>query len=239
MTTTSKEIKIPATDGGAFMAYTAMPEDASSKNEYPAIVVIQEIFGVNSDMRAKCDELATQGYIAICPDLFWRIEPEIQLVDSEEPQLERAFELYNQFDEEKGLTDLQTTLGYIRHEKKCNKKVGAVGYCLGGKLAFMMSCHTDIDASVSYYGVAIDTLLDQTDGINSPILLHIAGNDEYVDETAREKINTHMNNHPHGTPYVYDNMDHAFARINGMHYNEDAANLANNRTETFFKTHLK
>lgn len=238
MSIETKEIKIPAADGGAFLAYIAMPKDAD-KDSLPAMVVAQEIFGVNSDMRAKCDELANKGYIAICPDLFWRIDPNVQLVDSEPSQVERAFDLYNKFDEEKGLTDLKTTLGYVRNAKECNKKVGAVGYCLGGKLAFMMACHTDVDATVSYYGVAIDTLLDQADDINAPTLLHIAGQDEYVDAGARQSIVNGLADNAYVTCHVYENADHAFARKNGSHYKADAAKRANERTETFFKTHLK
>lgn len=238
MSITTKEIKIPGPDGGAFSAYVAMPENAE-KNSYPAMVVIQEIFGVNADMRAKCHDLAANGYVAICPDLFWRIEPDVQLVDSDEAQLNRAFELYGLFNEETGLSDLQTTLGYIRNSKECNGKAGAVGYCLGGKLAFMMACHTDVDAVVSYYGVAIDTLLDQCGGIQSPAVLHIAENDEFVDHAAQNKIVIEFENNDHVTTYIYDGADHAFARINGMHYKHDAATVANDRTDAFFKTHLQ
>jgi carboxymethylenebutenolidase len=238
MSIKSKEVKIPAADGGAFMAYMAMPEDAE-KNAHPGILLIQEIFGVNSDMREKCDDFARQGYVAICPDLFWRIEPGIQLVDSEEPQLKRAFELYELFDEEKGLTDLQTTLGYMRHEKECDGKVGTVGYCLGGKLAFMMACHTDVNAAVSYYGVAIDTLIDQAKNINNPTMLHVAGEDEFVDKDAQNKMRKGLSNNDYVTMHTYDGVGHAFARLHGMHYDEDSATKANNRTDTFFETHLK
>ena len=238
MSITTKEIKIPAADGGAFMAYIAMPEDAE-KQSHPAMVVIQEIFGVNSDMRKKCDAYAEQGYIAICPDLFWRIEPGVQLVDSEESQLNRAFELYDLFDEEKGLTDLKTTLGYIRNMRPCSKKVGAVGYCLGGKLAFMMACHTDVDATVGYYGVAIDTLVDQADGIDSPTMLHIAAEDEFVDKDAQRIMNDTLSQHPHVTLCTYEGVQHAFARYHGMHYDAEAAQLANSRTDTFFQSHLQ
>ena len=128
MTNQAKEIKIPAHDGGAFKAYVAFPEVTPA----PAIIMIQEIFGINQEMRDKCQEYAKQGYIAICPDLFWRIEPGIELTDNVPEQLERAFELFGEFDQKAGIEDLKTTLGYARNMKECNDKVGCVGYCLGG-----------------------------------------------------------------------------------------------------------
>src|SRR5262245_48681084 len=127
-------VKIPAKDGATFDAYVATP----TKTPAATMIVIQEIFGVNKEMRAKCDELATQGYLAIAPDLFWRIEPNIQLVDSIPDQLQRAFDLFGKFDVPKGMEDLKATLEFARKYKDSNGKVGCVGYCLGGKLAYMM-----------------------------------------------------------------------------------------------------
>jgi len=232
---THRQIKIPAFDGGAFDAYIATPQVAEAA---PAIIVIQEIFGINEDVRSKCDQLASQGYIAIAPDLFWRIEPGIELVDNKPEELERAFELFGQFNQETGIEDLKTTLGYLRNHKDCNGKVGAVGYCLGGKLAYMLSANSDIDVSVSYYGVALETMLDDAKNITTPFMMHIAGNDEFVPPEAQEKIITAFADHPHGETHVYDGQDHAFARINGMHYNKIAAILANKRTNEFLSEHL-
>ena len=228
-------IKIPAHDGGAFAAYLARPD---TNENVPGILVIQEIFGINPDMRAKCEELARQGYLAVCPDLFWRIEEGVELVDSDPGQLERAFELFGLFNEEQGLEDLKTALGYVRHHGSCNQKVGTLGYCLGGKLAYMMACHSDSDANVAYYGVTIETLLDQSEGIDSPFLMHIAEKDEFVDANAQAQIKNHFEEHDLVTLHSYAGMDHAFARENGIHFDKDAAALANGRTADFLKTHL-
>ena len=229
------DIEIPAGDGATFNAYAALPEGGSG----PVIILIQEIFGVNREMREKCDELARQGYIALCPDLFWRIEPGIQLVDSIEEELQRAFQLFGEFDVEKGMEDLKATLTFARSYEGANGKVGCIGYCLGGKLAYMMACQSNVDASVGYYGVAIETMLDQAVNIKHPLLLHIAEEDEFVDKDAQAKIREALADHPQVTVHSYPGVEHAFARGQGMHYDADAAAQANERTAAFLKTHLQ
>lgn len=230
------DIKIPAHDGGEFSAYISLPDTTPG----PAVILIQEIFGVNHEMREKCDDMAAQGYVAICPDLFWRIEPDIQLSDNVEEELLRAFELYGQFDVETGLADLKTTLDFVRNCKQHSSgPVGCMGYCLGGKLAYMMAARTDIDASVGYYGVGIETMLDEVENIKNPILLHIAGEDEFVPKEAQKQIEDTMLNHPLAETWHYPGLEHAFARGDGMHYNEEAANLANGRTLKFLDANLK
>lgn len=228
------QLQIAAHDGGHFNAYIALPATTPA----PAIIVIQEIFGVNAEMRAKCDKLASQGYIAICPDLFWRIEPGIELIDSVPEELQRAFDLFGQFEIEKGAEDLKATLAAIRNHESCNGKVAAIGYCLGGKLAYIMATQSDVDAAVSYYGVAIETMLGEASRITKPLLMHIAEKDEFVPPQAQAQIKSALANHPQIAIYSYPGMDHAFARNGGMHYNAEAANLANARTDDFLKTNL-
>lgn len=229
------EVKIPTKDGGEFMAYVALPDVTPA----PAVIMIQEIFGVNHEMREKCDHMADLGYVAICPDLFWRIEPGIQLTDAVQEQLERAFQLFGEFDIAKGVDDLKATLDFARTHKDVGGKVGCVGYCLGGKLSYMMATDTDIDASVSYYGVGIEAMLDKTDNITKPLLMHMAGNDEFVPKDAQEKIKAVLDENKYTEIYSYPGMDHAFARGHGMHYNEEAAKLANERTAAFLGANLK
>lgn len=229
------EIEIKAHDGGTFKAYVAFPDVTPA----PSVIMIQEIFGINQEMRDKCDAMADQGYIGIAPDLFWRIEPGIELVDSVQEQLERAFQLFGEFDQAMGLKDLESTLSTIRDYEKCNGQVGCVGYCLGGKMAYMMAANTDVDASVSYYGVGLETMLDDAENFQKPVLMHIAGDDEFVPKDAQEKIIETMKDNEYAETYRYAGMDHAFARGNGMHYNKEAATLANGRTATFLKDHLK
>lgn len=226
--------EIQAHDGGRFQAHIVMPD----KTPAAAVIVIQEIFGINRDVRVKCEELADMGFIGIAPDLFWRIEPGIELYDSNPEELQRAFQLFGEFNVDLGIKDLQSTLDFIRKHPACNGHVGAVGYCLGGKLAYMLAAASDLDAAVSYYGVGLETMLDQADRIKEPILLHIAGNDQFVPKAAQDKIIETLKDHDTAETFHYPGMDHAFARINGMHYNEQAANLANERTATFLQTYL-
>src|SRR5687768_16383556 len=164
------------TEGGDFSAYVARPTAAKA----PAVVVIQEIFGVNKVMRDITDGLAAQGYLAICPDLFWRIEPGIDITDQSEAEWKRAFELYTAFDVELGVKDIASTIDAARSDPRSNGKVGAVGYCLGGLLAYLTATRTDSDASVSYYGVGLVNFLAENDKLKNPLMLHIAAEDQFV-----------------------------------------------------------
>jgi carboxymethylenebutenolidase len=222
------------TNDGSFSAYVARPQ----RSPAPAIVVIQEIFGVNQVMRDITDGLAAQGYLAICPDLFWRIEPGIDITDHSEAEWKRAFELFNAFDVEAGIGDIGATLDHIRKDKGCNGKVGAVGYCLGGQLAFLTATRTDADCSVSYYGVGLENRVAEAEKLTHPLLMHIAEEDEFTPKPALAVILAALKDHPQVEIYVYPGCNHAFAREGGEHFNPEAAKLANGRTLAFFQKHL-
>lgn len=227
-------LTIPARDGGQFSAYVAMP----AKLPAPTLIVIQEIFGVNAVMRATCDRLAQQGFIAVCPDLFWRIEPNIQLTDKSEAEWKRAFELFNLFDVDQGLEDLRATEHTFKGHAQSTGKVGCIGYCLGGKLAYMMAARTNIDCSVSYYGVGLDALIGEAVHIKRPLLMHVAEEDKFVNKDAQQKIAAGLEGHPQVELHFYPGVNHAFARIGGEHYDEAAATLANGRTAAFLQQNL-
>lgn len=229
-------ITITATDGtGTFAAYIAKPAQTPA----PVIIVIQEIFGINADMRAKCDALAAEGYIAIAPDLFWRQEAGVELTDQTKAEWDKAFALLNGFSLDKGVDDLAATLATAKALPECNGRAGCVGYCLGGRLAYLMAARTNVDASVGYYGIALDTMLGEATGIRTPLLLHIAEHDKFSTPEARDKVTAYFANSKTVTTQVYQGVDHAFARLNGDHYDAAAASLANSRTDAFFKTHLR
>lgn len=220
-----------STPDGDFSAYVARPAAAKA----PAVVVIQEIFGVNQVMRDITDGLAAQGYLAICPDLFWRIEPDIDITDQSEAEWKRAFELFNAFDVDAGVKDIQATIKTIRADAGCSGKVGAVGFCLGGLLAYLTATRTDADAAVSYYGVGIENRVAEAEKLTRPLLMHIAAEDQFVPKDAQAVILQALKDHPQVEIHVYEGRDHAFARAGGEHYNEADAKLAGGRTLQFFQ----
>jgi carboxymethylenebutenolidase len=228
------ELTIRAADGGSFSGYLATPKSGKG----PGILVIQEIFGVNKVMRDIADGFAAQGYAALCPDLFWRQEPGIQITDKTEAEWARAFQLYQGFDEAKGVDDLKATLAHLRTLPACTGKVGAVGYCLGGKLAYLMATRSDAECSVGYYGVGIDKALGEAGKIARPLMLHIAEQDQFCPPEAQQAIKAALGRNPNVTIHSYPGVDHAFARSGGEHYDKAAAENANKRTAEFFKQHL-
>ncbi|MGO8917086.1 MAG: dienelactone hydrolase family protein [Stellaceae bacterium] len=228
------EVTIRAADGGSFKAYLATPKSGKG----PGIVLIQEIFGVNKVMRDLADGFAAQGYAVLCPDLFWRQEPGVDITDQSKAEWDKAFSLYQGFNVEKGVDDLKATLASLRHNPACSGKAGSVGYCLGGKLAYLMATRSDSDANVGYYGVGIQDALGEAKSIKKPLILDIAGKDQFCPPEAQAKIKEGLKGNPHVTIYEYPEQDHAFARVGGEHYDKAAADLANRRTAEFFKKHL-
>ncbi len=217
---------------GSFSGYLSKPKSGTG----PGIVVIQEIFGVNKVMRDLTDWYASQGFVALCPDLFWRIEPGIDITDQTEEEWKQAFDLFGKFDVDKGIVDIGATIDTLR--PMTTGKVGAVGYCLGGQLAYLTACRTSSDASVGYYGVNIQNRLDDAKGIKKPLMLHIAGKDEFVPPEAQEQVVAGLRDNSHVTIHRYPEMDHAFARPGGAHYDKKTADEANDRTVKFFQRHL-
>ena len=211
-----------------YLAEPAAPNGAG-------IVVIQEIFGVNAVMRGIADDLAKQGYVALVPDLFWRLEPGVDISDKTDAEWKKALDLMGRFDVATGAQDIQASIDLLRRRVK---KVGAVGYCLGGQLAYLAAARTDADASVGYYGVNIPAFLGEAANIKKPLMLHIAAEDGFVPKPAQEQMIAGLQDNPNVTIHRYDGVDHAFARPGGKNFNAAAAELANSRTAEFFRRHL-
>ncbi len=231
----SGETTTISTPDGEFSAYVARPK----ADKAPAVVVIQEIFGVNAVMRGIADEIADAGYLAICPDLFWRIEPGIDITDQSEAEWKKAFQLYQAFDVEQGVEDIAATIAKVRADPGCNGKVGAVGFCLGGLLAYLTGTRTDADASVAYYGVGIENFVGEAKTLANPVMLHIAEEDEFVPKEAQAKIKAALADNSRVSIYSYPGRDHAFARKGGAHYDADDAAKAQARTLDFFQRNLR
>jgi len=199
---------------------------------------LQEIFGVNRDMRAVADWYAARGFVVACPDLFWRQEAGLQLNDGRDEDWQRAFELYQGLDEAKAVEDAAATLAFLRQHPACTGKVGAIGFCLGGKLAYLMATRSDPDCAVAYYGVGIESDLSEASRISCPTMLHIAGADQFCPPPAQEQIHQALDTHPLTTLHVYPAQGHAFGRPGATHFNAQASELAHLRTLEFFVRHL-
>lgn len=227
-------IKISSRDAGEFEAYMAVPPSGRG----PGLVLIQEIFGVNPGLRETADSYAGQGFVVVCPDLFWRQEPGVQLSDQSDEDWPRAIQLYEGLDEAKAVEDTAAALSFLRDHQACSGTVGALGFCLGGKIAYLLATRHHPDCAVGYYGVGIETALDESAGIDRPLMLHIAEKDQFCPAPARKKIHAALDDTPHVVLHDYPNLEHAFARAGGAHYDPDFAELANFRTLEFLRQHL-
>lgn len=231
-------IHIDTLDGtGSFDAYLAEPQGTPRG----AIVVIQEIFGVNEGIRRKCDGWAAKGYLALAPDLFWRLQPGIELDPDVESEFKHALELMGRFDQDQGVADIEATIR-AAHERLSpgggSGKVGVVGYCLGGRLAYMTAARTDVDASVGYYAVGIPGLLGEKHAIAKPLLLHIAGGDHFVTPDQQQAMHAGLDDHPRVTLIDHPGEDHGFAAETGKRRSDEAARRADRATEAFFAEHI-
>ena len=219
-------IDVAAADGsGVFRAYLSLPRAGKG----PGLVIAQEIFGVNATMRAVADAYADEGYVVAVPDLFWRLQPGVELGHSPEDR-QKAFALYGSFDENKGVADLQTLLTALRERPELVGKAGVLGYCLGGKLAYLAACRTDADVAVGYYGVGIENSLGEAANIKGHLLLHIAALDTFCPAEAQAKIVAALSNQPDIELHTYPDVEHAFARIGGEHFDKAATGMANQRS---------
>lgn len=234
-TSTMGEMTTIATlDGEAeFPVYIATPDEQTEA----AIIVIPEIFGVNAGIRKKCDDWAALGYVALAPDIFWRFAPGVQL-DSDVPeQFQEALGYFGQYNPDLGVQDIEAAIHWLRHEQAVDK-VGLVGFCLGGRMAYMAAARTDIDASVGYYGVMIDQMLGEAHAIANPLMLHIPTADHFVGPEAQAAIHGTLDSHPKVVLHDYAGLDHGFAAEMGSRRDEAGAALADQRTRDFFKAHL-
>ena len=225
---------IPALDGdGQIPAYVARPAGAARA----AIIVVPEIFGVNAGIRRKCDDWAGQGYLALVPDIFWRFAPGVELDPDVPEQLQEAFGYFQQYDADAGVKDIEAAIHHLRRSEGC-AKVGLVGFCLGGRLAYMAATRTDISASVGYYGVMIDQMLNESHAIAHPLMLHIPTADHFVGPDAQAAIHAGLDGHPKVALHDYAGLDHGFAAETGDRRDDAGAALADQRTREFFAQHL-
>src|SRR6202453_353484 len=200
-------INIESRDG-AFAAYIARPKTVPA----PAVVVLQELFGVNVDIRKHCDELAEQGYLALAPDLYWRQEPGVDLNVTSQTDWDHGLRLYSAYDRDAGVRDIKDTIDAARSLPECSGKVALLGYCLGALMVFMTAVRNDgIDAAVWYHGADTEKYLGEADGLHAPLLLHVAEEDEFISKAAQAEIKAALAKKPNATIYSYPGQNHAFS----------------------------
>jgi carboxymethylenebutenolidase len=230
----SANAQIPTLDGkGTLPAYVAKPAGTPRG----AIIVIQEIFGVNPGIRKKADDWASQGYLAVAPDVFWRQEPGIELDADVPEEFQKAIEYMMKHDFDLGIQDIEATIHWIRRDAGV-AKVGLVGFCMGGKIAYQAAARTDVDASVGYYAVGVDQMLNESHAIANALLLHVPTADGFVPPEAQKAMHEGLDGNPHVTIFDYEGLDHGFADTFGARRDDAGAQLADQRTADFFASHV-
>jgi len=226
--------RIPTLDGkGTFPALVVKPEGTPKG----AIIVIQEIFGVNPGIAKKAEDWAAQGYLAVAPDVFWRQQPGLEFNPDVPEEFQAAIGHMMKHDFDSGIQDVEATIHWIRREAGV-PNVGLEGFCMGGKVAYMAAARTDIDATVGYYGVGIDQMLNESHAIAKPLMLHVPKADGFVSPEAQAAMHAGLDGNPHVTIHDYEGLDHGFADTFGARRNAEGAKLAEKRTAEFFAAHL-
>ncbi len=234
---TNRYERITANDGGEFDAYCAIPDSGRG----PGVMVFQEIFGVNDNIRELSDRLAHAGYLVLAPDMFWRIEPRFERND--ETSIGEAFTMVQKFDFEQGVTDIAATHAHLLGMAACTGKVGAMGFCLGGGLAFAAAALSRVegrgpDAAVSYYGSAVNSLLEHADKVEGPIMFHYGNNDPFIPVENIDEVEKALGSRP-GVEFFRYEAGHAFSNADAPSmYNAQAAGVAWERTLGFFERTL-
>ena len=227
---TGQWIEIKTADGGKFRGYLAVP----AAGRGPGIVLCQEIFGINAYIREVADYYAEEGYVVLAPDLFWRLGKDVDLGYSEE-EWKKAFDFLQRFDIDKGMEDITAAVRTLRARPEVAGKVGALGFCLGGRLAYLAAARCGVDCAVGYYGVTIEKYLNEAARIKVPMVLHFASEDKYAPPEAVEKIRKAFKGRNEVEIYMYQGVDHAFARTGGMHYDRPASMMAHSRSIALFR----
>jgi len=220
---------------GTFAAHIARPKTPPA----PAVVVLQELFGVNADIRAICNELAGQGFIAIAPDLFWRQEPGVDLNVTSEADWQHGLRLYAAYDRDAGARDIMETIRTAVELPESTGKIALQGYCLGALMAFITAARYEVDAAVAYHGADTEKYLGEVGRLAAPLLMHLGEEDEFISKAAQAQIKAALAGKANATVYSYPGQRHAFSRHNGLHYNAAAAPLANRRTSEFLHQQLR
>lgn len=226
-------IQLHTVDNQKFDAYFAK----ASSDDAPGLVLIQEIFGINQSMRTAANEWSALGFNVLVPDLFWRQQPGVVLEPRVEAEFAQGVQLMQALDQDVAVQDLDLAREWLV-KNLGHDRVGALGYCLGGRLVVKMAQAAPIKCAVSYYGVGLENVVPSVTPKAAPVLLHIAELDSYVPADTRKVLFDDAAARQDWEAYVYPGCDHAFARPGGAHWVEEAAKLAEGRSLAFMKRFL-
>ena len=233
MTTTRTE-RITARDGGAFDGHLVLPDSGRG----PGVIVLQEIFGVNSYLKEAGERLAGLGYVALLPDLYWRIEPGIALPHDEE-SLQQAFGYMQRLDVDQAIDDAGAALDHLRGLPEVTGGVGVLGFCLGGRLAYHVAARSSPDVAVSYYGSGIADALDEADRIECPIIFHYGDADPFIPNEQVARIRETVGGRPVAEVHVHEGAGHAFDNHEAPQFHQpEAAAAAWDLTADFLRKNL-
>ena len=223
-------IKFPSSDGDEIDGYLSLPEGGRG----PGVVMIPEIFGVNNGLRKCADIFAEQGFVVLAPDIFWRLERNVQL-DYGEASYKKAFALHHAFDYEQGVVDMNDAIEWLRNQSLCSGKICATGFCLGGTMAYLAAARLNVDAAATYYGTRIQNFLGDAPKIKKPLLLHFGEDDHTTRPEIRDPILAAVSRNSNVTSFIYENAGHAFANPRRPEtYLETVTELAHSRTFELF-----
>ncbi|MDR5749280.1 MULTISPECIES: dienelactone hydrolase family protein [unclassified Caballeronia] len=232
-TVTSQWIDIPA-GSDSFQGYLALPKTGKG----PGVIILQEIFGVNAHIRSVADQYAADGYVALAPDVFWRTQPRVEL-GYEGADREKAMELLQKTDLAKAVADVGAAASALRALPEVSGQIAAIGYCFGGRLAYLAAAEGTIDLGVAYYGGGIQNQLDRADGIKVPMQFHYGELDAHIPVSAVGEVRERFAGRNDAEVHVYPNADHGFNCGERASYNARASALAHGRTLTFLGEHLR
>ena len=229
----SRWVDLPSEDGGSFKGYLSIPPTGRG----PGVLLIQEIFGVNAHIQAVADQYAMDGFTVLAPDIFWRLEPGVQL-GYQDSDFGKGIALMRKADFPQAVRDLAMALKMLRGLPYCTGKVASLGYCMGGKLSFHLAAATDVDAAVCYYGGGIHTALDQAAMISAPILFHFAANDGFIPPEAVAAVRDTFADRPGASIHIYDGVDHGFNCWDRGMYDQRASAIARAHTLHFLAANI-
>lgn len=195
-----------ACDGGAMGGYLARPPAGKG----PGIVLLQEIFGVNAAIRAKCDDLAREGFLVLAPDMFWRITPGLDLGYSE-PERQEGFRHLTVFDQAQGIADIGAAWHALKARPDCTAPPALVGFCIGGRMAVRAGAALpDASAIFAFYGVKLDEITDELDAIERPLRLYFGDQDSHVPVEVAQNLKARLAPKPTADVQIYTGAGHGF-----------------------------